>query len=130
MHIPALIALAGALQPQLTTRRAALSGAAGTLAVAAASRPDAANASPLIASLALKRNREEQKRRYNALESASEVPYYDIKCERDDEACQLRKRRLASEAISGVEPGGFIGVAALLAIRGYTSVRRSRRRDE
>ena len=128
-YLVGLIAATSALQQQLTPRRAALSGAASTLALVAASRADRAAASPLLLSLGLKRNRAEQKRKYDALESASEVPYYDIVCERGDDECALRKRALASEAINGFEPGGFIGVAALLAIRGIQSTRRSQRRD-
>ena len=125
-----LIAATSALQQQLTPRRAALSGAASTLALVAASRADRAAASPLLLSLGLKRNRAEQKRKYDALESASEVPYYDIVCERGDTECSQRKRRLAREEIDKfkADPGGAAGVFALLALRPL--LRLARRDDD
>ena len=119
-----------AVQPQRpispTTRRAAVTlGAALPLAAAAKANAFVG----LITSAALRKKRADQEECFEKLECASEVPYYDIVCERGDDECALRKRALASEAINGFEPGGFIGVAALLAIRGIQSTRRSQRRD-
>ena len=67
---------------------------------------------------------------FEKLECASEVPYYDIVCERGDTECSQRKRRLAREEIDKfkADPGGAAGVFALLALRPL--LRLARRDDE
>lgn len=61
---------------------------------------------------------EKQKACYEALECASDVPYYDIVCERGDSECLARKRRLASEALQGGPGAEVIAVFALFALGG------------
>ena len=72
----------------------------------------------------------DQEECFEKLECASEVPYYDIVCERGDTECSQRKRRLAREEIDKfkADPGGAAGVFALLALRPL--LRLTRRDDE
>ncbi len=120
-----------AVQPQRpispTTRRAAVTlGAA--LPLAAATKANAFVG--LITSAALRKKRADQEECFEKLECASEVPYYDIVCERGDTECSQRKRRLAREEIDKfkADPGGAAGVCALLALRPL--LRLTRRDDE
>ena len=111
--------LAVALQPGPSaprpSRRAAVS--LGAALVLSTTGPADAFVGPL-SSLGMRAAREKQKACYDALECASEVPYYDIVCSRDDTECMQRKRRLASEALQGGPGFEVITVFALFALGG------------
>ena len=103
----------------LVARRAVVSALGGGIllvACAQPARPIGLTGPALLAKEAAQKQRE----CYDALECASDVPYYAIVCARDDGDCLERKRRLAREAISGsptpsILASYLVGVALLRA---------------
>ena len=102
----------------VVTRRAALFVPAAA-AIAAASRPQPAQASLMLMGLAAKEAKRNQADCFEKMDCAEAVPAWDITCDRDDKSCLLRKRQLAQQDLKQFKenPGGAVGVVALLALR-------------
>ena len=64
---------------------------------------------------------------FDDLECASDVPSYDIRCERGDDECTERRRRLAAAELKEFQanPGGFVGVAAIVLLAAASRLFRS-----
>ena len=110
---PAVISIKAPVSAPIS-RRSAVAAAVGgvSLPILAAPKPASAFIG-VLTSLGMKGAAQKQKACYDALECASDVPYYDITCERGDAECIARKRRLANEALRG---GPGFEVIALFAI--------------
>ena len=56
---------------------------------------------------------------FEKMDCAEAVPAWDITCDRDDKECLARKRQLAQQDLKQFKenPGGAVGVVALLALR-------------
>jgi ribosome-associated protein len=109
----------------------ALGTAAAAAAAAALHAPRPAHAFTALG-LAAKQRQRDQAACFEALECAEPVPAYDIQCARDDAECLQRRQRLARQEIKAflAEPGGFVGVAAILLLgSGSRLLRALSRRD-
>ena len=134
-----LLVQAAALKPPtsskgnglLLTRRIAFSSAVATSAAATIFATEPASGLGLTAaSFGLKQRRKELEACYEALECADDRPAYDMICERDDIECLDRRRRKGKEDVAAFirNPGGFTGVAAILAFGSISRFLKSRRR--
>ena len=107
----------------ILSRRAAIMLPAAITAV-----PKPAHASLAHLGVAAKRRRQEQEQCFDAMECAEAVPAYDITCERDDSECLQRRQALARQELANFRdnPGGAVGVVALLTLRPILSLFRGR----
>lgn len=80
--------------------------------------------------LAAKARRRDQEACFERVECAEAVPAYDIQCGREDSECLERRQRLARQEFNAflADPGGFVGVAALLLVSSTARLFRSLRR--
>ena len=120
-----LVASASALRMPIISRRAALVAAPVAIVTTA---PKSADASLALLGLAAKERRREKGECFDAMDCAEAVPAYDITCQRDDSECLQRRQRQAREELKSFRdnPGGAVGVVALLALRPLSNFFRGR----
>ena len=129
MFLLSIGASASVRQPPLASRRAVVTALASVPLLVASQQASALAPGALsLGSAALKRQRVEQSECYNTLDCVSDVPYYAIECNREDEYCLQRKQRLAREAREKLQenPGGAVGVFAIFILGAVNRLLRSR----